>query len=308
MEEKNQVPQVIKSKHVNLWLYIVLIVFALGIIGLSIWLISVKNNMGELLVEKEKQKVELEQELDTLMKTHEQIKKAYGMLSDSLSQKDSIIQANATEIKKLLNTKWEYYKIKKKLARLQIISQGYVQQMDSLYTVNHQLTKENFQIKEEIKKEKRKNQQLNQLKNSLDTKVKKAAILSTYNYKVGGIHMAGGKRERPTDKIRRLDRIKICFTLGKNVIVSSGKKTLYIRIARPDKKILTKGRTNEYSFMFDGKRLQYSIMKDIDYQNEPIDICVYWNRRKTLKMLPGLYHVDIFEGNNNIGHATFTLR
>ena len=308
MEENNQVPQKAQRRNTNLWLYLVLVVLALCIIGLSFWLISVKNSMGELLAEKEAQKIELEQELDTLMQSHEKIKEAYGMLSDSLSSKDSIIQANAHEIKKLLNTKWEYYKVKKKLAKLQTISQGYILQMDSLYTENHHLTQENFKIKEEIKQEKRKNRELSKIKESLNTKVQEAAVLSTYNYQVGGIHLAGGRREKPTDKIRRVNRIKVCFSLGKNTVVSAGEKTLYIRIARPDKKILVKGHTNEYSFLYDGKKLQYSIMKSVDYQNEPIDVCVYWNRRKTQGMLPGLYHVDIFEGNHNIGHATFTLR
>ncbi len=307
MEENGKIQQR-ETRNVNLWLYIILFVLALGIIGLSIWLISVKNNMGELLAEKEQQKIELEHELDSLMKSHEKIKEEYGMLADSLMAKDSIIQQNAKEIKKLLNTKWEYYKIKKKLARLQVISQSYIRQMDSLYTVNHQLTEENFKIKEEIKAERRKNKELEKIKEHLDSKVKEAAVLSTYNYDVGGIHLAGGKREKPTDKIRRLDRIKVCFTLGKNSVVKPGKKTIYVRIARPDKKILAKGRSDEYSFMYQGKKLQYSIKKEIDYQNEPVDICMYWNRRKTLEMLKGLYHVDIFEGDNNIGHATFTLR
>ncbi len=308
MEENGNIQQQTKAKNVNLWLYIVLFIFALGIIGLSIWLISVKNDMRSLLAEKEQQKIELEHELDSLMQEHEKIKQEYGILADSLTAKDSIIQENAKEIKKLLNTKWEYYKIKKKLARLQVISQGYIRQMDSLYTVNHQLTEENFKIKEEIKAEKRKNKELEKLKEHLNSKVKEAEVLSTYNYNVGGIHVAGGRREKRTDKIRRLDKIKVCFTIGKNSVVKPGTKTLYIRIARPDKKILAKGRTDEYSFMYRGEKLQYSIMKQIDYQNEPMDICVYWNRRKTQEMMPGLYHVDIFEGDNTIGHATFTLR
>ncbi len=307
--ENNKVNQnKLQSKNINLWLYIALVILALGIIGLSIKLISVKDNMHELLVDKEMQKVEIEKELDSLMSEHNKIKEAYGVLSDSLSSKDSIIQANAVQIKKLLNTRWEYYKVKKKLARLQTISQGYIRQMDSIYDVNHALTKENFKIKEEIKVEKQKNIELSKIKESLDNQVKKAAVLPVYGYQVGGIHLAGGKREKPTDKIRRLDKIKVCFTIGENTVVKPGKKTLYIRIARPNKKILTKGRTDKYSFIYKNERLQYSILKKVDYQNEAIDLCLYWNRRKSLEMQPGLYNVDIYEDENYIGHATFSLR
>ncbi len=295
-------------KNSNLWMYILLVILALGIIGLSIKLISVKNEMKGLLVEKEAQRTELQHELDSLVLQHQQIKAEYGQLSDSLSSKDSIIQANAVEIKKLLNTKWEYYKIKKKLSRLQIISQGYVRQMDSIYNVNHQLTEENQKIKEEIIIEKRKNKQLQKTKEELKGKVKKAAALQLFGLKATPVHRKGSGKERPTDKIKRVDRVKVCFTIGKNTIVDPGNKTLYIRIARPNKEILVKGRGDRYSFMFNGEKLQYSIMQTIDYQNQSVDQCVYWNRRSTLELKPGVYHVDVFEGDDEIGHTTFTLK
>ena len=292
----------------NLWMYILLVILALGIIGLSIKLISVKNEMKGLLVEKEIQRTELQKELDSLIQQHQQIKVEYGELSDSLSSKDSLIEANAVEIKKLLNTKWEYYKIKKKLSRLQVISQGYVRQMDSIYTVNHQLTEENQQIKEQIKIEKRKNKQLQQTKEELKGKVDQAATLQLFGLKATPVHKKGGGKERTTDKIKRVDRVKVCFTIGKNTIIDPGNKTLYIRIARPNKEILVKGRGNQYSFMFKGEKLQYSIKQSVDYQNQPVDQCLYWNRRSTLELKPGVYHVDVYEGDHNIGGTTFTLK
>jgi len=295
-------------KNSNLWMYIILVIFALGIIGLSIKLISVKKEMKELLVEKDIQRTELQKELDSLVMQHQQIKEAYGELSDSLWVKDSVIQANAVEIKKLLNTKWEYYKIKKKLSRLQVISQGYVRQMDSIYQVNNELTEENQKIKEEIKIEKRKNQQLQKSKEELMGKVDEAAVLQVFNLEATPVHKKGSGKEKPTNKIKRVDRVKVCFTLGKNTIVEPGVKSIYVRIARPNDEILVKSRGDQYSFMFNGEQLQYSIKYKVDYQNESEDMCIYWNRRSTLELEPGLYHVDIFEGDNEIGHTSFTLK
>ena len=295
-------------KNSNLWMYILLVILALGIIGLSIKLISVKNEMKGLLVEKEVQRTELQKELDSLIQQHQNIKVEYGELSDSLSSKDSVIEANAVEIKKLLNTKWEYYKIKKKLTRLQVISQGYVRQMDSIYTINHELTEENQQIKEEIKIEKRKNKQLQQTKEVLKGKVDQAATLQLFGLKATPVHKKGSGKERSTDKIKRVDRVKVCFTIGKNTIIDPGNKNIYIRISRPNKEILVKARGDEYSFVFKGETLQYSIKQTIDYQNQAVDQCAYWNRRSTLELKPGVYHVDVYEGNHNIGGTTFTLK
>ena len=219
------------TKNSNLWLYILLIVLALGIIGLSVWLISVKKNMNELLTEKEMQRIELVSELDSLMLEHNQTKESYGEISDSLVVMDSVIQANADEIKQLLNYKWDYYKVKKKLNRLQVISQGYIRKMDSIVVVNEVLTEENLQFKEEIQQEKRINRDLVQDKEDLTNIVEEASVLSTYNLSSVPVHVKGSGKEAETTKLKRVDRVKICFTLGKNSILEPGIRALYVRIA-----------------------------------------------------------------------------
>lgn len=304
-ENKMQTPQKSSS---NLWMYIVLVILALGIIGLSVWLISLKNNMKDLVTEKELQRIELQTELDSLVFQHERMKVAYGEISDSLVIMDSVIQANAKEIKQMLNFKWEYYKIKKKIDRLQVIAQGYVRQMDSIVTINQELTQENLQIKEEIKIEKRKNQQLEEQTEVLADIVTTAAILNVYNLTAMPMHQKGGGKQVETDKIKRTDLVKVCFTLGENKVVEPGNKTIYIRIAEPNKEILSAGRTDDFSFDFNGEKLQYSATETVDYQNVSQEVCISWNRRSTKELKPGLYHVDLFLENNNIGHTTFMLK
>ena len=292
----------------NLWMYIVIVIMALGIIGVSLWLLSVRSTMSALLAEKETQKVELQNELQTLLVAHDEMKVSYGDVSDSLQVMDSVIQANAVEIKKMLNYKWEYYKIKKKMSRLQVIAQGYVRQMDSIVIINKDLTEENFQIKEEIKIEKRKYRKLEEQTVALTGKVDEASVLSVYNLKSTPMHKKGGGKEIETDKIKRADLIKVCFSIGENSIIEAGEKNIYVRIAQPDKKILVPGRNDDFSFLSNGEMLQYSIKEVINYENNTIDICVNWKKRQTQELNIGLYHVDIFDGDNTIGHTTFTLR
>ena len=308
MESQENINEPKGRANSNLWMYIVIVIMAIGIIGVSLWLLSVKGTMNELLAEKELQKTELEKELNTLMVQHEEIKAAYGEASDSLQVMDSVIQANAVAIKKMLNYKWEYYKIKKKMSKLQVIAQGYVRQMDSIVTINKDLTVENLQIKEEIKIEKRKYRKLEEQTEVLTGKVDEASVLSVYNLKSSAVHKKGGGKEVETDKIRRVDLIKVCFTISENSIIEPGEKNIYVRIAQPDKKILVKGRGNDYSFEFNGEILQYSITENVTYDNDALDICVRWHKRSSLELKPGLYHVDIFEGDNTIGHTTFMLR
>lgn len=307
--ETQQQSNPIPKPNATRWLYLLLGAFALIIIGLSIWLISTKSNLRMLQEEKEDQKTSFQREVDSLIDSHNQTKIAYGTLADSLLAKDSVIQANAIEIKKLLNTEWEYYKIKKKLERLQVISQVYVRQMDSLYTVNRVLEEENVRIREEVNIERKRNVQLTKVKEELTDKVEMAAVFKTYNVSAEGIRQRGSRGETETDKVGRVERIKICFTLAQNSIIPAGTKNIYIRIAQPDNKILAKGRGDEYSFIYQGQKLQYSILKVIEYESgSDNEYCVYWDKRDTQDLQPGLYNIDIYEGDNIIGLVSLNLR
>ena len=294
----------------NTTMLAIVVVLAIIVIGLIIVLIQTRTNLKDLLYEKEQQRVELRQELDSLLVEHSRVKVEYGQLSDSLMAKDSVIQANATEIRRLLDTEWEYYKVKKKLAQLQLVAQGYVRQMDSLYRVNATLSEENVAIKKDLKDLRKEKDQIESDRKVLSGKVEIASLLKAINMEAAGIRMrSGGEKEVTTDKVQRVDQVRVCFTVGENAIASPGKKDIYIRIARPDQEILVKSRIDDYSFEYQGERLQYSIMQTIEYENLAVDLCVYWKKEySNQEMMAGLYHVDIFCENAIIGHTTFTLR
>ena len=121
------------------WLYALLGLLAIALVVALCLLSKGNGKLKELEAEKEMQRLDFQAEVDSLMKVHNELKESYGELSLELAEKDSIIQADAVEIKKLLDSQWDYNRIKKKLANLQDISQRYVRQMDSLYTVNREL-------------------------------------------------------------------------------------------------------------------------------------------------------------------------
>jgi len=296
-----------KKKRLGLFIFIIILIITVG--GLIGWLLMTKSDLSILQSEKEQQRIELTTELDSLISDHNKIKIDYGSLSDSLFIKDSIIQENASEIKKLLNTKWEYYKIKKKLKLLQGVAQGYVHQMDSLYNVNKTLTEENIRIKEEFSYELKLNSELTRVAEDLSEMVEQASVLKAYNTTAVPMRLKSNGKETPTDKARRVEKIKICFTLSENLIIPEGVKTLYIRIARPDKLILVKNKSDDYSFTFQGETLQYSIMKDIEYSNIQKDVCLDWIKRYSKEpMMTGVYNVEIFSDDEVIGNSQFTLK
>jgi len=249
----------------------------------------------------------LQQQLDSLLMEHEKVKTAYGALSDSLLEKDSVISARATEIKKLLGVNSELSVVKRKLLQLQAITQGYERQIDSLYTVNRQLRQENEKIRTDYNLEQQKTAELSKDKEQLNQKISGAAVLKAYKISATPYKTRGVDKEKQTDKASRTDKIKVCFTVSENKLVSAGYQRFFIRIAKPDNSILTRGPA--YTFQFLGQTLQFSAMETLNYEGEAADVCTYYEHPASGGELPkGRYIVNIFTEDREIGQTSFELK
>ncbi|MFA8298663.1 MAG: hypothetical protein ACEPOV_00710 [Hyphomicrobiales bacterium] len=287
------------------------VVFGVIAIILAIWQISSRSELVELRQTheiSEEQKVALQSELDSLLNEHQLIKEQYVSVSDSLKTADQIIIDKARQIKKLMKTKYSYQRVKKELDELKASTRSYGQKIDSLYAVNEKLVVENQQIRTDYNEERMRNDSLTLISETLNNKVATASILKTYDIKAEGVKVRGNGKEKVTDKIRRLNKLRICFKLGENDIVEKGIKEIYVRIAQPNDSILIAGEGDEYSFNYEGNTVQYSIAQEVEYTGDALDLCLYYDVNKEMKLSPGNYQADIFAEGHSIGTAIFSLR
>lgn len=292
-----------------IWLYALLGLLAIGLVFTLVRNSSLKNDKQALEAEKELQRLDFQDEVDSLMKVHNELKASYGDLSQELAEKDSIIQADAAEIKKLLDTQWDYNRIKKKLSDLQAISQRYVRQVDSLYTVNRELVAENERIREEFQAERRQNTNLTRQKEELTNKVNQAATMRISNYSAQAVRFKGGNKEAVTDRADRAERIRIDFTVAANELIQPGTKLFYVRIANPNRAILTKGSGDEYSFQSNGETLQFTEKVRVNYDGTETAVRAYYVHPSGYEMMPGTYFIDVYEqGGKLIGQTALDLK
>ena len=304
METENK-----KKKSQPIWLYALLGVLAIALVFLLVRNSSLKTDKEALEAEKEMQRLDFQAEVDSLMKVHNELKDNYSELSQQLVEKDSIIQADAVEIKKLLDSQWDYYQVKKKLAALQEISQRYVRQMDSLYTVNRELVAENERIREEFQNERRQNTNLTRQKEELTNKVNQAATLKLFNYSAQAVRFKGNGGETATDRASRAERIRIDFTVAANDIVQPGTKLFYVRIANPNRAIISKGTGDEYSFKSNGETLQFTEKVRVNYDGKETAVRAYYVKPDAYELMPGTYFIDVYEeGGKVIGQTTVDLK
>ena len=252
----------------------------------------------------------LQSELDSLLFEHERVKVEYGELSEQLSEKDSVILANAAEIKKLIASQADYRKIKRQLERLQNIAKEYVEEIDQLFTENKQLKEENTQVRAQLTETKREVESIKRDKQELNQTISTAAVHQAYNIHSRAIYFKNKNREEViTEKASRVDQFKTTFILGANSLIPAGPVTIYMRIAIPDTgRILSPGTGEAYSFMFNGEKLQFTAKKTVNYDNKAEMVTIVWDLRDDDKAMKGLYLVQLYTDTQFLGETSFELK
>jgi hypothetical protein len=67
------------------------------------------------------------------------------------------------------------------------------------------------------------------------------------------------------------------------------------------------GKGDEYSFEANGTKLQYSMKKEIDYQNKSINVTLNWDKKSSSPAMKGKYHIAIYMDGRMIGQSQFEL-
>ena len=266
---------------------------------------NTQNSEQKVTTEKE----QLQAELDKLIAEHEKIKSEYREQSEFLSEKDSIIMANAAEIQELIASQADYNKIKKQLQRLQNIAQEYVTEIDRLYTENRELKEENTQVKETLAQTQEEKAILERHKDSLNTTISGAAVFKAYNITSNAVYYKSKGDEIETDKASRAEALKTTLTLAENPLIPSGPVNLYCRIAVPESgKVLTPGAGDAYTFINNGQRLQYTDKTTINYDKTAKNVTLKWDIRENDKAVKGRYIIQIFTDDTYLGESYITLK
>jgi myosin heavy subunit len=252
----------------------------------------------------------LQSELDSLLSEHERIKVEYGDLSEQLSEKDSIILANAHEIRKLIDSQADYRKIKRQLERLQSIAKEYVEEIDQLFTENKQLKEENTQVRAQLTESKKEIEAIKKDKRELNETISTAAVHQAYNINSRAVYFKNrNKGEVVTEKTNRVDQFKTTFILGANSLIPAGPVTVYARIAIPGTgRVLSPGAGDAFSFTYNGERLQYTVKQTVNYDNKAEVVTMVWDIRNEDKAEKGRYIVQLFTENQFLGETSFELK
>lgn len=278
---------------------IILIIIVAGVSFLAVNEYRKNKEMTEVFaVEKQ----EMENEYSTFAAQYDelQIQINNDSLREKLESEKLKTQRLLEELRQVKTTNAaEILRLKKELKTVRAVLRTYVIQIDSLNRLNAALMEENREVKSKYSAATAQISTLAEEKKSLNEKVTLASQLDATNISV----LPMNKRGRKARKVKDVKKIAISFTIVKNITAETGNKTLYVRIAKPDNEILSKGNT---TFAYEDKEITYSIKKYIEYTGEEQSVTVYWNVEEFLPS--GTYNVYIFADGNMIGQNSFTLK
>ena len=135
--------------------------------------------------------------------------------------------------------------------------------------------------------------------------VEGAAVLSANSMNVTGVIERSSGKQIPTERARRSDKIRICFTVAKNKLVQAGDKELFVQVIDPKNNILG---VNE-QITFGEEVLNYSLISKFNYENQSLPICEYLAKKNDdVDFEKGTYKVNVFNGKELVTSSQFTMK
>lgn len=227
-------------------------------------------------------------------------------IQSKLNSKKDTITLLLQQAEKYKNDPYIIARLKKEANTLRKIMQSYVVTIDSLNTLNKQLTNERNLAVESLQVQKGISGELEKKNSQLKNVVQTGSLLVANNITAEGVHYRFGKKEVSTDKASKTEKIKVQFTITANRIAKTGNKDIYVRILTPDGKELSKAPDQSSVFSFEHTKGFYDAMQTVDYASQDLSLVIYCE--SNTGFIPGNYIIKLYCEGGEMGETTLTLK
>lgn len=274
---------------------IILLVVVLAVIA-ALYFMQVNSLKKEARAEK----AMLEENINNLIVDLDNIK----VDNDSISYNLSLERQRADSLMEQLQKErsWSRAKIRKyekELGTMREIMRHYVKQIDSLNQLNRSLAQENVAFRQQVNDERVRANAAEERASELNNKVKMGAIVRARDIVLSALNT----NDRVVPRASRAVRLRVDFILTANDLATPGERNVYVRITGPDGYVLA----SDISSLFDyeGDKLTYSAVREIDYQNKDLEVGLYYNGSG---ITSGTYQVEVYMDGYLIGSTEAYLK
>ncbi len=232
-------------------------------------------------------------DLDKMLAERESALNNLKMQYEALNKKANKTNADKAKMQALIND-------------LQAQNKMYLEQIEKLAAEKKVLIEENTKLSTDLSSEKETTKQLTTEKTYLQGKFELGKLLRTQNIIATGVKTKSAGKEIETDKINKLDKIKVCFETGDNKVLDAGNVTLYLRLINPQgNTIVQESMGSGIIKLADGTDAQYTKSVEFAFQNVSKKMCIYWAQNIYAE---GKYTAEVYQSGYKIGSTTFVLK
>lgn len=226
---------------------------------------------------------------------------------DNLKFQNDTITANLERANEMMEQlkrerRLNYAKIKeyeKEVGTLRSVMKTYLRQIDSLNNLNKKLIDENVSYRKEISSANLRAEMAEEKATELDNKVRQGAILRARDLALVPLNARGNQVSR----VKTAVQLRADFTVAANDLAQPGNREIYLRITAPDGYVLSTESTP--TFKYEGGTLNYSAARDVDYQNEDVNVSIFYSGSG---FTAGVYKIQIYTDGYLIGSTEVSLR
>lgn len=253
--------------------------------------------VNELTLEKEElteQMIALQNDYATLSSDYDDI----NLQLDSSRLEVQLLIDKITQTEATNRSKIRQYE--RELGTLRSIMKNYIVQIDSLNTLNRQLTADAAAARREAAESRRKQQELNKTVEELTGQVAAGSVIKARGIRIEAYNAS----DKVTDRSSRVVRLLTTLSLVENDLAPKGPVRVYIRVKGPDGILLTND--TQRTFEVNGEPMICSASREIDYQGKEVELSIYLN--DITGYVKGIYTVEAYTEQTLLGSAELMLR
>jgi len=240
------------------------------------------------------------------LEEYEELEVSNDTMNAEIAAQKAQIEELLVKVKKNEDLSWLLSKARKEAKTLRSIMKGYVVTIDSLNQANQLLMAENVNITQELGEVTGQKQALESRTSELEGKLETGSVLHTVSINASAVYLRNSGKQVETNKARKAEMVKSCFTVGANKTTDAGQRTMHIRIISPDGTVLPSSDPSGRFEFNGGVQGVYSAKRTIDYVNNSMEVCIFWTANK--EMSSGEYTVEVYDRGQVIEKTTFALK
>ena len=253
--------------------------------------------VNDLKIEKE----ELTEQMIALQNDYATLSSDYDTINMQLDSSREEVSQLIERIKKTEATnRSKIRQYEKELGTLRSIMRNYITQIDSLNTLNKQLTADAAAARREAAESRRKSEQLSKTVANLTGQVAAGAVIKARGIRIEAYNAS----DKVTDRSSRVVRLLTTLSLVENDLAPKEPVRVYIRVKGPDGVLLTN--SEQRTFTYSGEPMICSASREIDYQGKEVELSIYLN--DITGYVKGIYTVEAYTEQSLLGTAELMLR